>query len=621
MVVTCAAAQVVLCCFSYELVTLQTRLLRKRQPAHLSGHGDCESGNLDACGFDAPRKFLRARRWYDACLMAGPSLLGSAQYIRLVPSSGHGRQIKVASMSGIAAAVLLPWSSSPHTVYDRLNHMLPRLTLRGQAGVAIAAFTHNKGVRYKTAFQPSHELHAIEQDEQDPERLPHVAIAQVRCRLCTDGESDDQSTRNRRATSRQLTISLDGALVNAREVRAELTAQGHTLEGRTHAELFLKLVEHVCERDYWRQGVRVNYENVFREIDERIDGAISALLLDAQGNLIAFRNRYGLRPLEFMQTDDGFLLFASENCAFAGLLGKSDQIGPGYIKYVDGKNGHCFDRCVSDSQRAAKLCVYEPLYLGSPDTSIEGRSHLVTRHSIGFSLGELIARRLPAEPDAAPIIVSSMPHTGGPYADGLFSSLVARGVNVERREVIETQISERTLIGPNSERKRRIAHKYRLASIDVEKRSILMADEALIRGDTSQTVTNMLLAAGAKAVHWAIGSPPIVAPNYYGVNIETIDELAFWRTWKGLSAQQRNQSLLFKDMEPDVLRIIEGRIAASISATTVTYLPFARLTSLLPRGSEGIDLSPFTFEMPTPAGQTRANRNLHNLVADHHRAA
>ncbi|WP_229186743.1 hypothetical protein [Bradyrhizobium oropedii] len=595
------------------------RRIVAKTSAHLSGRRDCESGNLDTCGFDGSLKLLSAGRWYEACLRAGPSLIGSADYIRLVTGSGQGRYKKVTSMSGIAAAFLLPWSSSHQTVYDRLKHMLPKLSLRGQAGVGIAAFMHDKGVRYKTASRP-HELRAIDKDEQDLEFTPHVAIAHVRGRVCTEGESDDQPTPNRRATSRQLTISLDGALVNAREIRAELVAQGRTFAGRTDAELLLKLVGHICERDYWRQGLRVKYENVFREIDERIDGAISALLLDTEGNLVAFRNRYGLRPLEFMQTDDGFLLFASENCAFTGLRGKSDQIVPGYIKYVDGKNGHCLDRSVSDSQRAAKLCAYETLYLGSPDTSIQGRSHLETRYSIGFSLGDLIAHRLPAEP-AAPIIVSSMPHTGGPYADGLFSSLVASGVNAERREVIETQNSERTLIGPSSERKRRIAHKYRLASTDVDKRTILIADEALIRGDTSRTVTNMLLAAGLKAVHWGIGSPPVVAPNYYGVNIESIDELAFWQIWKGLPAQQRKQSLLFKAIEPYVLKTIEGKIAASINAATVTYLPLPRLTSLLPSGSEGVDLSPFTFEMPTPAGQTRANRDLYNLVADRHNAA
>ncbi|MCS3689368.1 amidophosphoribosyltransferase [Bradyrhizobium elkanii] len=523
-------------------------------------------------------------------------------------------------MSGIAAAFLLPWSNSHQTVYDRLARMLAKLALRGQAGVGVAAFMHNNGIRYKSASQPSCELSAIDSDEQDLKFNPHVAIAHVRGRTCSDGESDDQPSCNRRANTHQLAMFLDGALANAAEVRAELATQGHHL-GRTDAEPLPKLVEHICERDYWRQGLRVDYENVFREVDERIDGAISALLLDAEGNLIAFRNRYGLRPLEFMQTDDGFLLFASENCAFAGLQGESDQILPGSIKYVDGKKGSCHDRSVTNSRRAAKLCAYETLYIGSPETSIQGRSHLETRYSIGFSLGDLIARRISAPPDGTPIIVSSMPHTGGPYADGLFSSLLARGVRAERREVIETQMSERTLIGPSRERKQRIAHKYRLTSIDVDKRTILIADEALIRGDTSRTVTSMLLSAGVKAVHWGIGSPPVVAPNYYGVNIENIDELAFWQTWKGLPAQQRKQSLLFKDIEPHVLKAIEAKIAASINAATVTYLPFPRLTSLLPRASEGMDLSPFTFEMPTPAGQKRANRDLHNLVADRHGAA
>ncbi|KRR07929.1 hypothetical protein CQ12_25350 [Bradyrhizobium jicamae] len=107
-------------------------------------------------------------------------------------------------------------------------------------------------------------------------------------------------------------------------------------------------------------------------------------------------------------------------------------------------------------------------------------------------------------------------HTGGPYADGLFASLAEHGVFAERREVVATQFFQRTLIGTPSERKPRIAQKYRVLEISLAKATIIIVDEALIRGDTSQAITNTLLAAGAKAVHWAIVSPPIVAPNYYG---------------------------------------------------------------------------------------------------------
>ncbi|MGY4382323.1 glutamine phosphoribosylpyrophosphate amidotransferase [Bradyrhizobium sp. i1.3.6] len=126
----------------------------------------------------------------------------------------------------------------------------------------------------------------------------------------------------------------------------------------------------------------------------------------------------------------------------------------------------------------------------------------------------------------------------------------------------------------------------------------------------------MLLAAGAKAVHWAIGSPPIVAPNYYGMGIDTLDELAFWQIWKRLPPEQRAQSLRFHKMGSQVRKTIESNIAASINAATITYLPFPLLVSLLPGSQDGFDLSPFTFEMPTPAGQERANRSLLDLVAD-----
>lgn len=524
--------------------------------------------------------------------------------------------LKDNSMSGVAGVFLLPSSHSQETVYDRLQHMLPKLALRGQAGFGLAVFMHEKRVQYTKSSQPARELTTNDYNEQYANFRPRVAIAHIRSPSNRErDESDVQPVHNHKDGFRHLTISLDGALVNADELREELLVQGHSFDGKTDAELLLKLIERTCQSDYWQHGLPVNHENLFREIDDRVDGAVSALLLDGEGNLIAFRNRYGLRPLEFMQTDDGFLLFASENCAFSGLQGKADEILPGHIKYVNGKTGVCLDRSVGDARHKTKLCAYETLYLGSPNTS-KRQSHLETRYNIGVALGKLIAPRLAVEVGSAPFIVSSMPRTGGPYADGLFASLAEDGAIVRRHEVVATQFSQRTLVGIISERRSLIDQKYRVAEEDVADSTIIMVDEALIRGDTSRAVTNMLLSAGAKAVHWVIGSPPIVAPNYYGMGIDTMDELVFWQIWKALPSEQRKQSLRFHNIEPQMLRIIESTIAVSIDAATITYLPFQVLVSLLPQGHDGIDLSPFTFEMPTPAGQKRANKNLNKLIAD-----
>lgn len=177
------------------------------------------------------------------------------------------------------------------------------------------------------------------------------------------------------------------------------------------------------------------------------------------------------------------------------------------------------------------------------------------------------------------------------------------------------QFPERTLLGKSRARQSRIAQKYRVSEPAVAKRTIIVVDEALIRGDTSQAVTTMLLAAGATAVHWAIGSPPIVAPNYYGMGIDTLDELAFWQTLKRLPPELRAQCLRFHRMDAPALRLIESNIATAIQAATITYLPFRALLSILANRLEGIDLSPFTLEMPTPAGRQRADRNLEALLA------
>lgn len=145
-------------------------------------------------------------------------------------------------MSGVAAAFRCSSSTSRATVYDRLRHMVPKLALRGQAGVGVAAFMHDKGPRYARALQSSCDALRIDCNEQD--FRPHVAIAHIcsRCRGTNDG-SLAQPIRHNAGVGRSLAISLDGALVNARELRGELLSEGYRISDNTDDELLLKWVE------------------------------------------------------------------------------------------------------------------------------------------------------------------------------------------------------------------------------------------------------------------------------------------------------------------------------------------------------------------------------------------
>lgn len=521
-------------------------------------------------------------------------------------------------MSGVAGAFLLPSSRSQKTACDQLKHMVPKLENRGQAGFGVAAFMHEGGFQYTKSCRPPRKLARIDHDHRHARFRSNAAIAHVRTPSFRETSfADLQPLGNNKTGFRHLAVCLNGAFVNADELSKELRDGGHPFS-KLDAEILLRLIERICERDYWHHGLPVDYQKVFQEIDDLVDGAVSALLLDGLGNLTAFRNRSGLRPLEFMQTDDGFLLFASENSAFFGLKGQVDEIQPSHIKLVNGRTGVCVDRFVGRARHNPKLCAYETLYLANPRTLVRGQSNLRTRRNIGRTLGRVLWPRLKVEISSAPIIVASMPRTGTPYADGLFACLFKQQAGlVERDEVISISRSQRTLIGALGQRKSLISQKYRVNGKDITNRIIIVVDEALIRGDTSRAVTEMLREAGARAVHWAIGSPPIVAPNYYGIGIETIDELAFWNVWKTLPSEARRESMRFHNIPQQTLDVVQRKIAMSINAATVTYLPFQALLSLLPQGHDGTDLSAFTFEMPTPAGQQRANENLHRLISDH----
>lgn len=52
---------------------------------------------------------------------------------------------------------------------------------------------------------------------------------------------------------------------------------------------------------------------------------------------------------------------------------------------------------------------------------------------------------------------------------------------------------------------------------------IVIVDDSIVRGTTLRQLVLMLREAGAKEVHVRVGSPPIIAPCYYGVDMKTRD--------------------------------------------------------------------------------------------------
>ena len=59
----------------------------------------------------------------------------------------------------------------------------------------------------------------------------------------------------------------------------------------------------------------------------------------------------------------------------------------------------------------------------------------------------------------------------------------------------------------------------------VQGKRVVMIDDSIVRGTTSEKIVKMLKKAGATEVHVRISSPPFLHPCYFGTDVPTGDQL------------------------------------------------------------------------------------------------
>ena len=59
----------------------------------------------------------------------------------------------------------------------------------------------------------------------------------------------------------------------------------------------------------------------------------------------------------------------------------------------------------------------------------------------------------------------------------------------------------------------------------LQNKRVVLIDDSIVRGNTSQKIVKMVRSAGATEVHFRISCPPTIGPCYYGVDTPTEEEL------------------------------------------------------------------------------------------------
>jgi len=104
---------------------------------------------------------------------------------------------------------------------------------------------------------------------------------------------------------------------------------------------------------------------------------------------------------------------------------------------------------------------------------------------------------------------------------------VAHRLGVKYREgFIKNRYIGRTFIMPGQEMRRQSVRR-KLNAIDLEfgDKNVLLVDDSVVRGTTSQQIIEMAREAGARRVYFASASPPVRFPNVYGIDMPAASEL------------------------------------------------------------------------------------------------
>lgn len=332
----------------------------------------------------------------------------------------------------------------------------------------------------------------------------------------------------------------NGNLVNAGSLRRRHELNGAIFHGTADTEAIVYTI--VSER----LKVPSTEEAVFRTM-RQLQGAYSCVLMTAT-KLIAFRDPNGFRPLCYGQTPDGAYVVSSESCALDAVGAKLIRdILPGEI-LIFRKDGPVSDRRLCGGNN--NICVFEYIYFARPDSVVEGTSV----HHARLQAGHFLAQESPVDAD----VVIGVPDSGIDAALGYAQeSGIPYGVGFLKNKYIG-----RSFIAPNQNmRETAVKIKLNVIAETVRNKRVVLIDDSIVRGTTSERIVRLLRDSGAKEVHMRVSSPPFRYPCFFGTDVDSRENLIACRlhSVKEIAAEIGADSLAY--LTADAARRLAGESA------------------------------------------------------------
>lgn len=300
-----------------------------------------------------------------------------------------------------------------------------------------------------------------------------------------------------------LMLAHNGNLVNANKLREKMEYTGAIFHTTIDTEVIAYLIA--------RERLKVpTAEEAVKCAMKKLQGAYS-IIISSPRKLIGARDPYGFRPLVIGKRDNSYIL-ASETCALDAVDAEYVRdVKPGEIVMLDA-DGIQSDETLCHTTPAK--CIFEYIYFARPDSYLDG----VSVYNSRIMAGKILAQMHPADAD----IVVGVPESGNVAAMGFSAqSGIPYGTAFMKNSYVG-----RTFIKPKqSARESSVKIKLNVMKEVVRGKRVVMVDDSIVRGTTSERIVRMLKAAGATEVHVRISSPPFLHPCYFGTDVPSCDQL------------------------------------------------------------------------------------------------
>ncbi len=328
----------------------------------------------------------------------------------------------------------------------------------------------------------------------------HMAIGHNR--YSTSGGSLFQHTQPVSDKDNLLVTAHNGNLPRLEKIKAFLSEKNINTEGFNDTE-------HMHAAIKWHVQQNDSLEDAIRKTFPLFTGAFSLLVM-TKDKIAAVRDHYGIRPLSIGTINGGFV-FSSETCALDTVNAKYlRDVAPGELVVV---SKHGLESYIL-SKPNQKLDIFEFVYFSRPDSILIGKRVYKVREN----LGKMLAKEYPLKADVViPIPESSIPAATG-YANTLNISL--------EFALVKNRYIGRTFIMPDQKlRDRGVQMKLNPITELIKGKKVVLVDDSIVRGTTSQKIVTMVRNAGAAEVHLLSSCPPVKYPDFYGINTPFQKEL------------------------------------------------------------------------------------------------